>query len=147
MSEVRPWVGSYVSVGQLRLLRDVEIVDCTRGHDKMPLHMTEPDAERRAEDVWAHIDRAFAEPMTRSDDEADYAATQILAETFKRAGYGGVAYKSNFGADGYNIALFDPGVAQVVNCGLFRVKGIEPAFDEADPFYFVGEPSDEGERK
>lgn len=34
MSEVRPWVGSYVSVGQFKLLRDIEISDCSRNHDK-----------------------------------------------------------------------------------------------------------------
>jgi hypothetical protein len=35
MSEVRPWVGSYVSVGQLRMLQDVEVVDCTRGQARL----------------------------------------------------------------------------------------------------------------
>jgi hypothetical protein len=63
-----------------------------------------------------------------------------LAETFKQAGYGGVAYKSAFGVDGYNIALFNPDVARVVNCGLFRVKEIQPTFEAADDFWFMQEP-------
>lgn len=143
MSEVRPWVGSYVSVGQLRMLQDLKVVDCTRGHQKTPFYLEEPDADHRKEAVWSHIDRAFAEPLARSDDEADYAATQILAETFKQAGYGGVAYKSAFGKDGYNIALFNPDVAKVVNCGLFRVKEIELTFEAADDFWFMREPTGE----
>jgi len=47
MSEVRPWVGSYVSVGQLRMLQDLKVVDCTRGHQKTPFYLEEPDADHR----------------------------------------------------------------------------------------------------
>jgi hypothetical protein len=43
MSEVRPWVGSYVSVGQFKLLRDIDIVDCSRNHATLvPYYFEEP---------------------------------------------------------------------------------------------------------
>ena len=146
MSEVRPWMGSYVSCGQFRINRPLTVIDCGRRPDANPLFfsvkdgMYEPSVEERTEAVWAHIDRAFAEPMTRSDDQADYAATQILAELFKHAGADGVVYKSNFGEDGFNIALFDPSAADLINCGLFEVKGVQLTFREADQFYFVTDP-------
>jgi hypothetical protein len=78
--------------------------------------------------------------MTRSDDQADYAPTQILAELFKKAGADGVVYKSNFGEDGFNIALFDPEAADLINCGLFVVESMKLAFAEADQFYVLSEP-------
>ncbi|MCA0367938.1 MAG: RES family NAD+ phosphorylase [Proteobacteria bacterium] len=137
MSEVRPWIGSLVSVGQFRTQRELTVVDCSRHHTGVPFHFEEPEPEARANAVWRHIDRAFAEPMTRSDDQADYTATQILAELFKHAGLDGVVYRSNFGSDGFNIALFDPDVAELVNCGLYKTKAMQPEFEEADPFYTV----------
>jgi hypothetical protein len=81
MSEVRPWIGSYVSVGQFKLLRDIDIVDYSRNHAKLvPYYDEEPSPKKRIEVIWSCIDVAFAEPTTRSDDTGNYAATQIIAE-------------------------------------------------------------------
>jgi hypothetical protein len=33
--------------------------------------------------------------------------------------------------------LFDPGAAELINCGLYKTKAMQPAFEEADPFYTV----------
>jgi RES domain-containing protein len=137
MSEVRPWIGSEISVGQFKLLEALDVIDCSSEHDHMLFYFEEPAPEEIERSVWAHIDRAFAEPMTRSDNTADYVATQIIAELFKDAGYDGVAYKSNFGEKGYNIALFDIDAADLINCGLFRVDSIDMKFSEQDNPYFV----------
>lgn len=152
MSEVRPWIGAYVSCGQFRTIRPLTVIDCARRQDENPFHFDvndfnyEPGPVERTQAVWAHIDRAFAEPMTRSDDLADYAPTQVLAELFKRAGADGVVYKSKFGDGGFNIALFDPASADLINCGLFEVEAVQLTFKEADQFYYVAdkavEPSD-----
>jgi len=75
--------------------------------------------------------------MTRSDDTAEYVATQILAELFRREGYDGVAYKSAFGERGFNIALFDLEAAELLNCGLYKVDTLNYRFSEADNPYFV----------
>jgi hypothetical protein len=150
MSEVRPWVGSYVSVGQFRTRRPLTVVDCSRRPHEQPFHFKfdepeyEPPAEQRTQAVWAHIDRAFAEPMTRSDDEAGYAPTQILAELFKKDGADGVVYKSNFGDDGFNIALFDPEAADLINCCLFEVETVRPVFKESGDSYSVSAPTSAG---
>ena len=49
---------------------------------------------------------------TASDDRADYAATQIVAELFRQNGFDGIAYRSSSGP-GHNIALFDLNAANV----------------------------------
>jgi hypothetical protein len=137
ISEVRPWIGSYVSLAQFTLLRSVRLIDCSHDHAKPRYYFDEPEPEKREVAVWADIDEAFAEPMTRSDDSADYAPTQILAELFKLAGLDGVAYRSKFGENGHNIALFDIEAADLLNCGLYRVDNINMEFSEQDNPYFA----------
>lgn len=145
MSEVRPWIGSYVSAGQFKTIRPLTVINCARRYNQSPFFMRlddfnyEPPADERSEAVWTHIDQAFAKPMTRTDDQADYAPTQILAELFKESGADGVVYKSNFGNEGFNIALFDPNDAKLTCCGLFKVKGVQMTFSEEDEFYYVRE--------
>jgi len=137
ISEVRPWIGSYVSLAQFKLLRPLKLVDCSHDRAERSFYFDEPEPEKREAAVWAEIDRAFSEPMTRSDDIAEYAPTQILAELFKRAGLDGIAYKSNFGENGYNLAIFDIDAADLLNCGLHRVDKIEMKFSQQDNPYFM----------
>lgn len=81
------------------------------------------------EAVWSDIDKAFSNPVDRSDDAAEYAPTQILAELFRSLGYGGVAYKSAFGEDGYNVAIFDIDDFKVGRCQLFKIKDISHNYE------------------
>jgi hypothetical protein len=137
ISEVRPWIGSYVSVGQFKLLKRIEIIDCSRERPDHMFYFEEPSPEEAEKSVWSDIDRAFAEPMTRSDDTADYAPTQILAELFRREGFKGIGYKSKFGERGYNIALFDVDCADLTNCNLVQVESIKFESKQVDNPYFV----------
>jgi hypothetical protein len=135
--EVRPWIGSYVSVGQFKLRGDCLLVDCSRYPGEVPFYFKEPNAAERERAVWIAIDRAFAEPTTREDDVADYAATQIIAEVFKREGFDGIVYKSNFGKDSYNIVLFNIEAADLINCAVCRVGKVDIEYDERDSRYFI----------
>lgn len=137
MAEVRPSVGSYVSVGQFKTFRPLTLFDCSVGHDsRFTFFFEEPDGEERERAVWNDIDRAFSEPVTVGDSTADYAPTQIISEIFKREGYDGVVYKSNLGS-GLNLALFDLNAADIINCFLYRVKSVVFEFDQAANPYFV----------
>jgi hypothetical protein len=102
--EVRPWLGSYVSIAQFHLKRDVRVIDCSQGS-------AGPSAEEVERSVWSDINQAFAAPVDRQDDVADYAPTQVIAELFRRERYGGVKYRSALSKRGHNIALFDLKVA------------------------------------
>ena len=144
MSEVRPSVGDYVSVGQFKTLRPLTLVDCSVGHDSRlslfidfkSMRFYEPDAEEREKAVWNDIDRAFSEPVTASDSSADYAPTQIISELFRREGFDGIVYKSNLGKE-FNLALFDLDAADLINCFLFQVKSVDYEFKETANPYFV----------
>lgn len=139
--EVRPLIGSYVSVAQFKILRDVRLVDCT-GRRMGALNgwfredLTPEDIENA---VWSDINKAFSEPVERGDSSVDYVPTQILAETFKRHRFDGLAYKSSYGEDGFNVALFDLDAASLINCGLYRINDVSIVMTEQDNPYFVSE--------
>ena len=138
MSEVRPWLGSFVSLGHFEIARPLSVVDCRRYHNRKAFYFwKEPPPEDLDKAVWSHIDRAFAKPVTRNDETGDYVATQTLTELFRDLGFDGVAYKSAFGSTALNIALFDLDAARLTSCSLYEVKGARLKFDECDGPYWV----------
>lgn len=136
VGECRPWVGAHVSVSQVKTVRELKILNCTSDKQGASFYFDEPDPSKREEAVWRDIDRAFAEPVTRSDDTADYAPTQILAELFRENGMDGVGYRSALGT-GHNLALFELNCAEVINGQLVKVDSLDITFSQADNPYFV----------
>jgi RES domain-containing protein len=137
ISEVRPWVGSDVSVAQFKLMRQVRMLNLSIGHGQSSFNELTFDelsgerpisAEKSTKAVWVDIDNAFSCPVTLSDDAADYVPTQILAEFFRSVGYDGVIYRSQFGEKGYNLALFNVADAEAINCAPCEVTAIEVKF-------------------
>ncbi len=138
VSEVRPWVDAEISVATCKLIRPLRTLDLSVNHGKSSFGAAafkhamggpEPTLEEKATAVWIDIDNAFSIPVTASDDQADYAPTQILAELFQNAGYEAIAYKSHFGDDekkkGYNISIFDIEAVEIVSCAPFHVQSIK----------------------
>lgn len=134
ISEVRPWIGASVSVAQFQLRRTIKAIDLSRGHGRTSLSeinleqlmgKKEPDAATKERAVWNEIDSAFSRPVMASDDSADYTPTQVLAEMFCNAGYEAIGYRSQFGKNGYNIALFNLDDADPINCAPYEVTKIE----------------------
>lgn len=145
ISEVRPWIGSGVSVAQFKIIRDMRAINLSLGHGRASIgHLTFPqlfgeqptDAPTKEKAVWTDIDNAFSQPITLSDDTADYVPTQILAELFRDVGYDAIIYRSQFGEEGYNVALFNVADADAINCAPYRVTGIEIKFEEIGNRWF-----------
>jgi len=138
MSEVRPWIGSMISLGRFVTAKDLRLVDCS----KMPIKtrnpfMTSPPREDWNSLVWSEIDQAFTKPVTRSDNTGDYVATQILVELFRDAGFDGISYRSAFGEESKNIALFDLKSANLESCQLHEATSVNFNFLERDDPYWV----------
>jgi RES domain-containing protein len=123
-AEVRPWIGAYVSVAQLKTVRDLTLVNCTSDDQRNMVYFSEPPEADREMAVWRDIDRAFARPVERDEHSAEYAPTQVIAEMFREHGMDGVAYRSSLG-EGHNIAFFDLAAAEVVNYTLHEVRSIQ----------------------
>lgn len=140
ISEVRPWIGSEVSVARCRPVRNLKVLNLSATHGDTPFagvsfdHVmsgTEPSASEKCTAVWAEIDNAFSIPASRSSDRSDYAPTQILAELFRSVGYDGIAYKSNFdGNHGFNIALFSLDCVNIIDCDVYKVNNINVNFEK-----------------
>ena len=136
LAEVRPWVGSTVSVGQFKIVRKLKVVNCTTERQDSTLYFEKLSQKKREEAVWSAIDKAFAKPINPTDDVADYVPTQVLSELFKSKGFDGIGYRSSLG-DGYNITLFDIHSAKIINCFLYTVKGIKFDFCEMANSYYL----------
>lgn len=137
LAEVRPWAGALVSVAELRIQRELTIVNCISPDTRLIARATEPDAPGRERAVWQDIDRAFSRPVTPNEHIADYVPTQVLAEFFRSQGLDGIGYRSSVG-QGSNIVFFDLNVADVVACGLFQVRSVKFISTEASNPYFIG---------
>lgn len=136
-SEVRPWIGSALSIAQFKLVRELKALDLSVGHGRSSLSNLKyllgdeiPDADAKEKAVWTEIDNAFSRPITRSDDRGDYAPTQVLAELFKQMGYDALIYKSMFGERGYNLVLFNIEHALPINCAPYEVTSIDVQVNE-----------------
>lgn len=137
MAEVRPWVGSQISLGQFKTVRDLVLVDCSLEHKRgFVIYTKEPDPATRTKAVWRDIDRSFSEPMTPSASSAEYAPTQILADLFRREGYDGIVYGSNL-AKGLNVALFDLEAAKLSSCCLKQANSVTFSFSTSSNGYDV----------
>lgn len=145
ISEVRPWVGSEVSVAQFKITRELRAVDLSRGHGQSSFfqftfaeHFGEKPvaAAKKERAVWIDIDNAFSKPVVRSEGTADYVPTQILTELFRAAGYDGIVYRSQFGEAGYNVVIFNLDDAEAINCAPYRVSAVEVKFEQiGNPWY------------
>jgi hypothetical protein len=131
MSEVRPSLGTILSVGEFTPSRELKIIDFSvhQENNKMALYLKEPCEEKRVEAVWADMDKAFSVPISNTNFTSDYVPTQIIAEFIKSLDYDGIAYKSSLGR-GKNIALFGLESASIKSCNIFNVSCVDYAFIE-----------------
>lgn len=126
VSELRPALGFPLTLAQLVPNRQLRLVDCTL--DELPspeVSLGPGNVEQIERSVWGLINRAFSAPVRRSDDTADYAPTQLLAEVFKDIGFDGVMYRSAFGENGVNAAFFNPDDLDVVRSWVYEVVDIK----------------------
>jgi hypothetical protein len=138
LAEVRPWLGTLISVAQFKTLRDLRVVNCsgTGVGTQISFYLEEPDPAEREKAVWSDIDQAFSTPVNTGDRTADYAPTQVISDMFKASGFDGIVYRSALG-EGHNVALFDLEAAEMVNGSLFEVNDIKFSFSEAATPYFI----------
>lgn len=147
VAEVRPWSGASVSVGAFEMMRDLRLVDCTRGHGKsgswgyllgVPVdRWNRLSQDEIDEAVWADIDNAFSRPVGPGDEFVNYIPTQIIAERFLADGFDGIAYKSALSEKGANVTLFNLADAELRSCHLFEVRGVKYEFSETTNPWFM----------
>ena len=124
IAEVRPRVGSPVSVGKFKIVRDQNVLDTTillnlhNGPKCKNLQRSEIDH------IWESINDEFSYPMAYYEDNLQYVPTQYLAELFKYTGFDGIKYKSSVRKGGYNLLLFNKKSAKCLQCRLYVVEEV-----------------------
>ncbi|WP_163981395.1 RES family NAD+ phosphorylase [Roseiconus lacunae] len=124
VAEVRPWVGAYLSVAQLRLTKPVKLIDMRlrESSDSKPAQI-----EAEFEQFWSlwqeTICWSFSLPHHPEDNTA-YTPTQYFAAAFHNAGLDGIIYSSSLNWGGFNYAFFDPKIAVVESVELERVDSV-----------------------
>jgi hypothetical protein len=124
VAEVRPWIGSDVTVAVFELIREVRLINTVAEDRRSISYPHEPEPEERERAVWLDIDHAFSHPVTSQDDTADYAPTQVLAEFLRDSGFGGILYGSSLGS-GHNVVLFDISAAELVESDVVQISGVK----------------------
>ena len=139
ISETRPWIEDEISLARVKILRDLKAIDLSQEYGKRAWHILtlkqlngqDPvDAQTKEKSVWIDIDNAFSRPVTLSEGSTSYVPTQILAESFRDAGYDAIIYRSHFGETGCNVAIFDLKDADIINCAPYEIKSIEVKFEQ-----------------
>ena len=141
MAEVRPWVGSHISLAVFKVVRDLSVIDCSRDKRLFPNWLlaedpTELSASKKEEVAWGEINHALSRPVTPDDPSTEYVPTQVLAEAFRAHGYDGIAYESMLG-NGHNVALFDCGAAELISCCLYETNAVKFTFDQCSNPYLI----------
>ncbi len=147
VAEIRPWIGSEVTIGYFELLADLKIVDTSNDEPKNPLskyQITNSNGnfdikkrpietytpDEKEDYIWGDINLAFSTPISPDDSHLRYLTTQYLAEKLKMNNYDGIAYRSSLSPNGHNIAIFDPIKAKCVSCRMFEIKKIKYEYEE-----------------
>lgn len=130
LAEIRPWVGTLISISKFKINKKIRIIDCSVSHNlKIPFYLGELEPLGREEVIWAFIDKAFSRPVQSTDNMADYVPTQIIAELFKNRGFDGIKYQSNLGT-GKNVMLFNMDLTEIVSSSLYETSKIKFNFKE-----------------
>lgn len=149
VAEVKPWIGSELTIGIFEILSDLRIVDASNDKPMSVLSLYEfinPNgqafeirkrninsftASEKEKFIWSEINSAFSRPISPNDTPLKYLSTQYLSEKFKTEGYDGLGYKSSLNQEGYNIALFNPRKAKCIGCRMYEIKQVEYKYEES----------------
>ena len=134
LSEVRAGTNHPVTVGKFLTTKDLKILDISLQMGWWHYFNT-PRSER----FWFVLSYDFSRPLGAHNQHVHYAKTQIIAEHFKRHGFDGISYRSQFityekttnsdAVEGKNYVLFDLSSADAVQANVYKVIEQRIVFD------------------
>ena len=86
--EVRPRIGSEVSVATINVNEELKLLDFT-------LHVIPEGMDDAKKLLFSDLSYLFSKPMAFDDDTLDYIPTQYIAEYAKHLGYDGIVFESS----------------------------------------------------
>lgn len=126
--EVRPRLGSIVSVATIEIKEKIRLFDFT-------MHSAPKGILESKLNLCSDLSYLFSKPVTFDDDILDYIPTQYIAEYVKNLGYDGIAYESSLTPelknqdikahsklDRYNVVVFNYNKCHPIKSNLVQVK-------------------------
>lgn len=130
ISEVRPIRGECISVCSIRLTTSIKIADLAYGLvPPNPFITHNLRHELEIHDILRAFAHQLAQPLDRRDDDSDYVPCRYLANRIRRAGLGGIRYRSAMLRNGSNVVLFDPANGDILPSKLVRVADIKVQYE------------------
>ena len=124
--ETRATLYDYVSIGEFRLLDDINVLNLRDINKASPSRLEDSIGEYlRNKKYVLRLESELAKPIRRQDSELDYLPTQYLCEFIKSLGFDGVEYKSSLNPEGFNLAVFKDQLFECIKCDVFEVKTIQ----------------------
>jgi hypothetical protein len=114
VAEVRPVRGEFVSVAEMRTVREIRILDLV-AEAELPNPFTNDSVAYFVElsDLLSAFAEELSKPLRARDDLTDYIPSQKLAERIEAARVDGIRYPSAMAPGGTNIVLFDPSAVEI----------------------------------
>jgi hypothetical protein len=131
VAETSPARGFLVSVGQLRVRRDLRILDLGKPIESPnpftadPLRYWLEFTELLNSFAWA-----LSKPLERADNNSDYIPSQKLGEYVESQHFDGIRCPSAMAPEGTNLVLFDPTVVELLSSKLVEVKNATVAYED-----------------
>jgi len=114
LTEVRPFLGSSVSVAEIKLTEEITIADFS-------YHGVGVDNSLE-EMLKLFIMDNFSKPINTNIH--DYIPTQYIAEYLKKLGYDGIKFNSSLHQGGSNFTIFNYYKCKAVSSKLYKIKDI-----------------------
>lgn len=133
IAEVRPQIGSEVSVATIMAKQTIKLLDFTLQNSPKKKMIA---AKRN---LFHELSVLYSAPITEDDDTIEYIPTQFIAEYVKNLGYDGIAFSSSQTPDvndanlpRYNIVLFHYNKAEAMKSNVVTVTNKIIEIEETD---------------
>jgi hypothetical protein len=129
LHETRAGVFDYVTVGNFKLKKDIEIIDFAH-LSKISPFIANNDVGIEYTQYAVNIEhlkfisQEIAKPLRQQDSPLDYLPTQYISDYIKSLGLDGVEYISTMHEGGLNLAVFDSDVFKCMKTTVHRIKSI-----------------------
>lgn len=131
LSEVRASAYDFVSVGEFRLKKDINVVNISGLNNISPaLYASGLESLAANTKIFCDIAKEIAKPLRRNDSSLEYLPTQYITEFIKSKGYSGVEFASTMATGGNNLAVFDEALFECIAVHDVEIKRIEYLYDD-----------------
>jgi len=135
LHEVRAGVFDYVTVGNFKLKRDIEVIDFASlgkispfiANEALGISYTQHSINIEHLKL---ISQQIAKPVRRHDSALDYLPTQYISDYIKSQNFDGVEYISTMCDDGFNLAVFDEKLFKCTKTTMYDIQSLSYTYDE-----------------